>query len=36
VKKKMIHRFPVLLAHATSIHQNNMPLPEVIHCKDLT
>jgi hypothetical protein len=36
VKKKMILRFPISLAHATSIHQNNMPLPEIIHCKDLT
>jgi hypothetical protein len=35
VKKKMIYRFPISLAQATSVHNDDMPLPEIVHSKDL-
>jgi hypothetical protein len=35
VKKKMIYRFPSSLAQATSVHNDDMPLPEIVHSKDL-
>jgi hypothetical protein len=35
VKKKMVHRFPISLAQATSVHNDDMPLPEIVHSKDL-
>jgi hypothetical protein len=35
VKKKMIHRFPISLVQATSVHNDDMPLPEIVHSKDL-
>jgi hypothetical protein len=36
VKKKMVHRFPISLAQATFVHNDDMPLPEIVHSKDLT
>jgi hypothetical protein len=35
VKKKMVHRFSIFLAQATSVHNDEMPLPEIVHGKDL-
>jgi len=35
VKKKTIHRFLISLANATSVHNDDMPLPEIVHSKDL-
>jgi hypothetical protein len=31
VKKKMVHGLSIPLTHATSIHHNDMSLPEVIN-----
>jgi hypothetical protein len=35
MKKKMVHRLPISLTHATFVHHNDVPLYEVIHGKDL-
>jgi hypothetical protein len=35
MKKKMIHIFPISLAKATSVYNDDMPLPEIVHSKDL-
>jgi hypothetical protein len=36
MKKKMVHRLPFPLSHATFVHHNDVPLLEVIHGKDFT
>jgi len=36
MKKKMVHRLFILLTHASSVHRKDVPLPEIIHDKDLT
>jgi hypothetical protein len=35
VKEKMIHGFPSLLTHITSVYHDNISLPEIVHGKDL-
>jgi hypothetical protein len=35
VKKKMVHIFPISLAKATFVHNDDMPLHEIVHSKDL-
>jgi hypothetical protein len=35
MKKKMIHKLSVALAHTTPIDYKDMPLPKVIHSKGL-
>jgi hypothetical protein len=35
MKKKMIHRLPILFAHTTSINHNDPPLSEIVQSKDL-
>jgi hypothetical protein len=34
-EKKIIHRLPILFAHITSINHNDLPLSEIVQCKDL-
>lgn len=35
MKKKVVHWFPISPAQATSVHNDDMPLPEIIYSKDL-
>jgi len=35
MKKKVVHRFPISFAQATSVHDDNMLLLETVHSKDL-
>jgi hypothetical protein len=36
MKKKMVHELPIPLTHAILVHHNGVPLPEVIHYKNLS
>lgn len=33
VKKKMVHKFFISLVQATSVHNDDMSLPEIVHSK---
>jgi len=33
--KKVVHRFLIFLAQATSVHNDDMSLSEIVHSKDL-
>jgi hypothetical protein len=35
IKKKMVHRIPILFAHNTPINHNSVPLPKIVYGKDL-
>ena len=36
LKEQMIHRLPIVLAHATPLDNTNTSLPQIIHSKNLT
>ena len=33
--KEVVHRFPTILTQAPLVNDTNIPLPQVIQCKDL-
>jgi hypothetical protein len=35
MKKKMVHRLPIIFAHNTPINHNDVPLLEIVYSKDL-
>jgi hypothetical protein len=35
VKKVVVHRSTISLAQAIYVHNDDMPLPEIVHCNNL-